>query len=66
MSGGSKSLKKLFIDKKIPAEQRDLIPVIADQIGVLSVYGFGANRDRLTTQGGIQIRFEQTEKGEKQ
>ena len=66
MSGGTKSLKKLFIDKKIPAEQRDLIPVIADQIGVLSVYGFGANRDRLTTQGGIQIRFEQTEKGEKQ
>lgn len=36
-----KSLKKLFIDEKIPASQRDVLPVIADKSGVLGVYGFG-------------------------
>lgn len=36
-----KSLKKLFIDEKIPAAQRDTVPVIADRTGVLGVYGLG-------------------------
>ena len=58
-SGGSKSLKKLFIDKKIPAAQRLLIPVIADDRGVVGVYGFGADRNRLAeTLPAVQIRFE--------
>jgi tRNA(Ile)-lysidine synthase len=43
MSGGTKALKKLFIDRKIPAAERPLIPVIADERGVLAVYGFGTN-----------------------
>ena len=46
--GGTKSLKKLLIDKKIPAFRRALIPVIADDEGVVGVVGFGGNLDRLS------------------
>ena len=59
LSGGTKSLKKLFIDKKIPAQRRGEIPVIADEAGVLAVYGFGASKDRLAEAlPAVQIRFE--------
>lgn len=58
LPGGTKSLKKLFIDSKIPAAQRNEIPVIADDTGVLGVYGFGPNLDRLAGNGGVQIQFE--------
>ena len=47
LSGGTKSLKEIFVDRKIPASQRDQIPVIADSQGVLGVYGIGANLDRI-------------------
>ena len=57
--GGTKTLKKWFIDKKIPASQRGRIPVIADDGGILGVYGAGANLDRLTGPGiPWHIRFE--------
>ena len=55
LHGGSKSLKKLFIDHKIPAHLRQQIPVVADEQSVLGVYGFGPNRERLGK--GVQIRF---------
>ncbi len=57
LPGGTKSLKKLFIDRKIPAHSRDRVPVLADEAGVLAVYGIGVNRDR---QSGatIAVRFE--------
>lgn len=42
-SGGTKSLKKLFIDSKIPAMQRDFIPVLSDNNGVAAVLGFGSD-----------------------
>ena len=58
-SGGTKSLKALFIDSKIPASQRGSVPVLADDEGVLGVYGFGANMDRLARAlPAVQIRFE--------
>ena len=47
LSGGTKSLKKLFIDRKIPASRRSCIPVIADDLGVVAVADFGPSRDRL-------------------
>ena len=50
LPGGTKSLKKLFIDRKIPAAQRDSVPVIADDRGVLGVYGIGVNLDRVPEQ----------------
>ncbi len=63
LSGGTKSLKKLFIDRKIPAHLRMQIPVIADGAGVLGVWGIGANLDRLATDGqGVEIVFTQIER----
>ena len=47
LPGGRKTLKKLFIDRKIPASQRSRIPVIADDGGVVAVLGIGPGRDRL-------------------
>lgn len=47
LPGGTKSLKKMFIDRKIPAAQRMQIPVLADDAGVLGVYGIGVNRNRI-------------------
>lgn len=41
--GGTKLLKKLFIDRKIPAHQRSAVPVVAAQRHVLGVAGLGAN-----------------------
>ena len=56
--GGTKSLKKLFIDEKIPAPERESIPVLADEEGVLAVLGFGGNLDRLSGEGTVRIRIE--------
>ena len=50
LSGGTKSLKKLFIDRKIPASQRHLVPVLADEEGVLAVYGIGVNQNRIPSE----------------
>ena len=62
LSGGSKSLKKLFIDRKIPADRREMIPVVADEKGILGVYGIGANLDRISPElPSVQICFESTE-----
>ena len=44
--GGTKSLKKLFIDRKIPAAERSRIPVICDEKGILEVHGIGIDWDR--------------------
>ena len=65
LSGGSKSLKKLFIDRKIPAARRQQIPVVCDDAGILGVYTVGANWDRTAGENPVTIRFENTEnKGE--
>jgi len=62
LSGGSKSLKKLFIDRKIPAGCRERIPVVADEKGILGVYGIGANLDRISPElPGVRICFESAE-----
>ena len=59
LSGGTKSLKKLFIDRKIPATLRDAVPVICDDAGILGVYGIGVNLDRVAKElPAVQIRFE--------
>ena len=50
LPGGTKSLKKLFIDRKIPAAQRDCVPVICDDLGILAVGGIGVNLDRAATE----------------
>ena len=59
LSGGTKSLKKLFIDKKIPEHLRGQIPVVTDMSGVLGVQGFGPNLNRVTEGAeGILLCFE--------
>lgn len=59
LPGGTKTLKKLFIEKKIPAMRRDSVPVIADDRGVLAVLGIGPNLDRLADGlPATEIRFE--------
>lgn len=50
LSGGTKSLKKLFIDRKIPASRRWAVPVLADDRGVLAVWPFGVHLDRVPTE----------------
>lgn len=53
---GTKTLKKMFIDEKLPLRLRESIPVLSDEKGVLAVPGFGmdircvpASGDRLCT-----------------
>ena len=59
LSGGSKSLKKLFIDRKIPAAVREQIPVVCDETGILGVYSIGVNLDRAAQiLPAVTIRFE--------
>lgn len=62
LNAGTCSLKKLFIDRKIPAHSRERIPVLADAQGVLGVWGIGANVDRLARcLPAVQIRLEPLE-----
>ena len=65
--GGAKSLKKLFIDEKVPRRERERIPVLADGRGVAAVAGFGADRSRLARPGqdALALRFEKNEENEK-
>ncbi|MDO5545021.1 MAG: tRNA lysidine(34) synthetase TilS [Eubacteriales bacterium] len=66
LPGGSKSLKKLFIDRKIPASQREEIPVLCDDIGILGVHSIGVNLDRAADSlPAVTVRFEKIQ-GEKQ
>lgn len=43
LPGGTRSLKKMYIDRKIPASQRAAMPVLADDRGVLAVFGIGTD-----------------------
>ena len=54
---GTKSLKKLFIERKIPAVMRDSIPVIADDAGVLAVVGIGADVRAAAVAGDEAYRL---------
>ena len=57
----TKSLKKLFIERRIPVRDRALIPVIADDKGVLAVYGIGMGDRAVPEPGGLafQVIFEE-------
>lgn len=61
LSGGCKSVKKRFIDKKIPAARRSLIPVICDNNGILAVGELGAQQDRRAPSvPAVQIKIGKT------
>lgn len=58
LPSGTKSLKKLFIDRKIPSALRSRIPVLCDEAGVLGVPGVGINLNRTASSlPAVQIRF---------
>ncbi len=60
LSGGTKSLKKRFIDSKIPAARRPLVPVVRDMQGILAVYGLGADqRRKASSLPAVQLVFEE-------
>ena len=61
LSGCSKQLKKLFIEKRIPASRRQKIPVLADESGVIAVVGMGIDRRCMPQKGDavIIIEFEE-------
>jgi tRNA(Ile)-lysidine synthase len=46
LPGGTKSLKKLFIDRKIPASRRNSVPILCDDAGIVGIPGIGVNLDR--------------------
>ncbi len=50
-----KSLKKLFCEMKIPCEQREKIPVVADDLGVVLVLGVGCDKRVLTDENTKNI-----------
>ena len=51
LSGGQKSVKKLMIDRKIPAAIRDTLPVFEDGHGIFAVYGLGSDVTRTAEPG---------------
>ncbi len=61
LRGGTRSLKKLMIDKKIPRALRDSIPVIADGHGAIAALSVGQDIDYLPAQGepAIEIKIEE-------
>ena len=63
--GGTKSLKELLIDRKIPAEARDRIPVLWDDRGILGVYSIGPDQTRYAMGGrtALSIVITVTERG---
>jgi len=48
---GTRTLKKHFIDAKIPRIRREQIPVLSDERGVIGVAGFGCDASRLARPG---------------
>jgi len=57
MPYGSKNIKKLLIDKKIPIKSRDRIPLICDNRGVLLIGGLADAYDRLAHSGQDIIKI---------
>lgn len=57
--GGSRTLKKLMIDRKIPAAERDALAVIADRSGVIAVQDIGMDLSRRPGNGTrLEIKIE--------
>ena len=47
----TKTLKKWYIDEKIPRHLRDALPVLADEDGVVAAAGLGPQADRVAPAG---------------
>lgn len=51
----TKTLKQLFLEAGIPAWERDAVPVLRDEWGVLGVYGLGADERVCARPGDREI-----------
>ena len=57
--GGSKTLKKCMIEKKIPSARRDRLAVLADRLGIIAVQSVGVDIGRRIGDGAMfEIQFE--------
>lgn len=63
LPGGTRTVKRLMIDRKIPASQRGLLPVLETEAGVAAVYGLGAD-DLQAAEPGELVWIIQLERGE--
>ena len=54
----TKSLKKLFSEARLSLESRALTPVIADDDGVIAVYGFGVSERCLPKPGDDIVKID--------
>lgn len=62
LPGGTKSLKKLYIDRKIPASRRLLLPVLRDEKGVLGTYSIGVSLNRAAKElPAVTIKIKEIE-----
>ena len=55
---GTKTLKKLLIDEKVPRHLRDLIPVLANDASVVAVCGFGPDVQFAASPGERALKIE--------
>ena len=53
--GGSKKLKEFFIDNKVPEPERDSVPLIVDQQGILWVAGYRQSEHGRITENTQKI-----------
>lgn len=53
-----KSIKKLFCEAAVPLDERERLPVIADDEGVVWVYRFGVDRRVAATEGESCIEID--------
>lgn len=64
LPGGRKSLKKLFIDRKIPAHARALVPVVCAEDTVLLVYPFAVSCAHAAQAGDTALVIQFTKEKE--
>ncbi len=59
----TKTLKQLFTEKRIPIQQRSVLPILADEHGLIWVAGFGVDETRMPdkhTKNIIRIEWSKT------
>jgi len=54
--GGTKAVRRLFIDKKIPVSRRGLIPVLSDEAGPIAVAFYGQDVRTFPAPGDAVIK----------
>ena len=58
----TKTLKKWYIDEKIPRQHREALPVLADEAGLLGAAGLGPHYPRLAQPGQNALYIQLTAK----